>query len=157
MQDIFSSWRAILVTACIAVVAGLGAGWLGAASFSAVKSDPFPTMLAQLMDDRSIALRPDQRRQIDALTRQYLDRRKQSGQEMHAALVQLSRSMLEENALGAESQSAADTVSSIAHQRRIESILYIVDTRKLLDEDQRRNFDRSFLRAIATDSSDRAN
>lgn len=157
MNDVFTSWRVIYVTTCLAVAMGLGAGWLGAVAFSAGKQAAFPQMLAQLIASENVNLRADQRQQVDALTQRYLAQRKLSGQQMHAALIQLSESMLDENALGPRSEAAAGTINEIAHRRRIESILYIMGARKLLDEEQRRNFDKNFLRAVAADSSDRDN
>jgi hypothetical protein len=152
MRVLFTSWRVLVLTVLVGMLAGLSGAWIGTRSQNSAPADSFPTVLRELID--ATGLQPHQREQVDELTRAYLARRAASAARLQTALEELASALVDDGNPEPEKTSAADRVDAIVHERRIDSMGYISAVRRVLDDRQRREFDVRFLQMVRTQPPD---
>lgn len=151
MKRLFTSWSGIVITAVIAATAGFLGAWAGKIPLHSGKVDSFPSTVSDLMTADIISLKENQKNAFAQLTAKYQADRVESTKKLRNAMVHMAEAMTAEDGYSANTDKAAKSVDHIVHQRRIATILYIMDARKILDAEQKHHFDQNFLKVVKTD------
>ncbi len=151
MTRTFASWRGILLTAGIAATAGFFGAWAGKGQLSSEKVDSFPTTVSDLITADTINLKGNQKTAFAQLTETYQTSRLESTQQLRKAMVHMAKAMTAKDNYGTDTDAAAKAVDRIVHERRVATILYIMDARKILDAEQKAHFDQNFLKVVNAD------
>lgn len=117
----------------------------------AKNTESFPRVVSHLLENSDIELTVAQQAKIDTLRQGYEMERRSSGVRLQTALIALAEAVVQSVDNPDQTEVAAALVDRIVHERRMASISYISDARKVLDQRQRALFDKAFLRVVAND------
>lgn len=143
-----ATWRGILITALVALLAGFGGVWLGLRSFGGQEAPG----LHEVVHER-LELTAEQRRQIETLEADFAARRQSLELEMRAANSDLATAIRVEHGYGPAVTAAVERFHGAMGQLQSETIRHVFAMREVLDPDQQRIFDATVVSALTEDAS----
>lgn len=141
------SWRGLLLTALVAVAAGLGGVWLGLRLFQPAS----PPGLHQVVHQR-LDLTAEQRRSIEAIEATFATRKRALELEMQAANAALATAIREEHGYGPGVTAAIERSHRAMGELQSETIRHVFAMREVLQPDQQATFDSNVVAALTADT-----
>ena len=121
-------WRAIVVTAFLAALAGGAGTWISA---SWVLSNRAPPSLHDIVHD-NLALSPDQLSRIEVIEAKFAARRPVLEANVRAANLELARAIEESDGDGPQVQAAVDHIHDAMGALQKETITHVFEMRSVL-------------------------
>lgn len=143
-----ASWRGLLLTALVALLAGFGGVWLGLRAFG---SHDAPG-LHDVVHER-LALTAEQRQRIEALETDFATRRQALELEMRAANADLATAIRTEHGYGPDVTAAVERFHGAMGRLQSETIRHVFAMREVLNPEQQRIFDDTVVSALTEDPS----
>lgn len=143
-----ASWRGLLITALVALLAGFGGVWLGLRTFG---GDEAPG-LHEIVHER-LNLNSAQKQQIEALETDFATRRQALELEMRAANADLAAAIREEHGYGPNVTAAVERFHGAMGRLQSETIRHVFAMREVLNPEQQRTFDDTVVSALTEDPS----
>lgn len=143
-----ASWRGLLITALVALLAGFGGVWLGLRTFGADETPGLHEVVHQRLN-----LSAAQKQQIEALETDFATRRQALELEMRAANADLAAAIREEHGYGPNVTAAVERFHGAMGRLQSETIRHVFAMRELLNPEQQRTFDDTVVSALTEDPS----
>lgn len=141
------SWRGLLLTALIALAAGLGGVWIGLRTFHA----PAPSSLHDVVHER-LDLSTEQERRIEAIEAAFATRRRALELEMQAANVELAGAIRDEHGYGPRVTAATERFHHAMGELQSETIRHVFAMREVLTSEQQSTFDSTVVAALTAEA-----
>lgn len=136
--------RGLLLTVLLAALAGGLGAWLGARY---VVAQSRPASLHNLMHD-DLKLNADQRRRIEAMETDFAARRAAREAELRLANAELAAAIQARHAYTPEVQAAVDHFHHTMGELQTETIVHVLEMRRVLTPEQASRFDAHVGRAL---------
>jgi Spy/CpxP family protein refolding chaperone len=138
-----ASWRGLLITALVALLAGFGGVWLGLRTFGSRDAPG----LHEVVHER-LALTAEQRRRIETLETAFATRRQALELEMRAANADLADAIRAEHGYGPNVTAAVERFHGAMGRLQSETIRHVFAMREVLNPEQQRTFDDTVISAL---------
>jgi hypothetical protein len=145
-------WLNLLLTVVLAGAAGFVGARYGARSL--VPAGPQePALLRQSVHDlvHTLKLTPDQEKKIDAIEQRYVHNRNALRVKISQANIELAGAMSEEMTYGPQAAKAIDNLEASVGELQRQTVLYVLEVRSVLTQDQQVAYDQKVVQALTTD------
>lgn len=139
----------LVLTAIIAVLAGLAGGWIGARYLAPAAGDE-PSLHA--MVHHELHLSAEQERRLDVVERRFAVRREALEAELRQANGELAAAIRGSPRYGPEVRAAVDHFHTTMGALQNETMLHIFEMRGVLTPEQAATFDRRIADALTQDA-----
>lgn len=143
------TWLNLLITIVVAGAAGFVGARVGA---QGLDSGPVQTPLVRETVDElvksGLKLTPEQREEITAIEERHTQRRNALRVQIGRANLELAGAMSEEMAFGPQAQTAIDHLQSSLGELQSSTVLYLLEIRDVLTDQQRTIYDRKVVEAL---------
>jgi hypothetical protein len=141
--------RNLAVTVLVATAAGAAGGWMGAerAQGGLLNTQPLrQTVDAVVAGD--LNLTADQKSQVEAIQDRFDHERRGLRNRIAVGNLQLADALMEDMAYGRQAQLAVQTVQTGLGDLQKATVLYVLEVRDILTNDQQRIYDRKVREAL---------
>ena len=150
-------WKSLALTLVVAAVIAAGAGFVGAKlgqgrapqrpfAISGSVRQSVDTMLA-----RNFHLSPDQQRRIQAIDEQFTRKHNLIWADIRTSNAELAGAVANDMTLNQQAKNAIMEIQESVGRLHTESILYVLEVRKVLTPEQRNEFDEHVIMALMRD------
>jgi len=147
-------WRNLVITICVALIAGAFGGWLG--TRGALEEDGQSLPLRQTVQQivhNDLQLTSGQTQEIDAIERRYFQHRVELRNRVTVANRELADALMADMAFGREAQQAANHVETGFGDLQRATILYVLEVRDVLSPVQQVTYDRKVREVLTAAAS----
>jgi Spy/CpxP family protein refolding chaperone len=149
-----AAWRGLLLTLVIALAAGFIGAMIGVrGAHSAHPSMPQGTV-RQSVDgllERDFKLTSDQKAKIQTIDEAFVRKHNLIWADIRRSNAELAGAVANDMTLNANAKTAIGQIESSVGELHTESILYVLDVRKVLNPDQQKRFDEYIVMALMRD------
>lgn len=140
--------KGAVLTVILALLAGIGGGWLGSGRFLAYRH---PASLHEMVH-HELTLSPDQNRRLDALEQDFAVRRKAREAELRAANAQLAAAIQARHEYSPEVQAAVERFHAAMGALQMDTVQHVLAMRRVLTPEQAVKFDRRVSEALTNEA-----
>jgi Spy/CpxP family protein refolding chaperone len=150
-------WRSFALTLVVAAVIAAGAGFVGAKlgqTHAPARASVLAGSVRQSVDNllqRNFQLTPDQQRQIQAIDEQFTRKHNLIWADIRTSNAELAGAVANDMSLNQQAKNAIMEIQDSVGRLHTESILYVLEIRKVLTPDQRNEFDEHIIMALMRD------
>jgi len=147
-------WRNLIVTVVVALAAGAAGGWMGAerAGGRLLNTQPLRQSVADIVRN-GLDLSEQQAAEIRQIEDRYYQRRAMLRNQIAEANIQLADALLSDMSFGREAQQATMNVQEGLGELQRATILYVLEVRDVLSEEQQMAYDRRIREALTAPDS----
>jgi Spy/CpxP family protein refolding chaperone len=150
-------WRGLALTLVLTILIAAGAGFVGAKlGRGPTAQRPFAISgsVRQSVDgllERDFHLTPDQKRQIQAIDEQFTRKHNLIWADIRTSNAELAGAVANDMTLNQQAKNAIMEIQDSVGRLHTESILYVLEVRKVLTPEQRNTFDEHVIMALMRD------
>jgi Spy/CpxP family protein refolding chaperone len=143
-----SSARSIILTIGLALLAGFGGVWVGAALLPRPSAEPNLHAIVH----EELQLTPAQRQRIEAVEKTFATRRRALELEMRSANAELAAAIREEHGYGPRVMAAVERFHNAMGSLQTETIRHVFAMREVMTPEQQAKFDDIVATALTAES-----